>query len=36
MTIVLLLCGGDKNTQTEDIAQAKQFWNDFNQCKDAN
>jgi putative addiction module killer protein len=32
MTIVLLLCGGDKNTQTEDIAQAKQFWNDFNQC----
>jgi putative addiction module killer protein len=36
ITIVLLLCGGDKNTQTEDIAQAKQFWNDFNQCKDAN
>lgn len=36
MTIVLLLCGGDKNTQSEDIDQAKQFWNDFKQRKDAN
>ena len=28
-TIVLLLCGGDKSTQTKDIALAKQFWNDY-------
>jgi putative addiction module killer protein len=36
LTIVLLLCGGDKDTQERDIEQAKQFWNDFKQRKDAN
>jgi putative addiction module killer protein len=36
MTIVLLLCGGDKNTQVEDINLAKQFWNDFKKREDAN
>ena len=28
-TIVLLLCGGDKSTQTKDIDLAKQYWNDY-------
>jgi putative addiction module killer protein len=36
LTIVLLLCGGDKDTQEGDIEQAKQFWNDFKQREDAN
>ena len=26
--IVLLLCGGDKSTQTKDIKKAKTFWED--------
>jgi putative addiction module killer protein len=36
LTIVLLLCGGGKDTQEGDIEQAKQFWNDFKQREDAN
>ena len=36
MSIVLLLCGGDKNTQVEDMDLAKQFWNDFKKREDAN
>ena len=28
-TIVLLLCGGDKSTQTKDIEQAKCYWNEY-------
>ena len=28
-TIVLLLRGGDKSTQTKDIDLAKQYWNDY-------
>ncbi|MEX2492183.1 MAG: type II toxin-antitoxin system RelE/ParE family toxin [Nitrospirales bacterium] len=28
-SIVLLLCGGDKSTQTEDIETAKRFWNEY-------
>ena len=28
-TIVLLLCGGDKSTQSKDIDLAKQYWNDY-------
>ena len=28
-TIVILLCGGDKGTQGEDIALAKKYWNDY-------
>ncbi|MGH7208447.1 MAG: type II toxin-antitoxin system RelE/ParE family toxin [Nitrospiraceae bacterium] len=28
VTIVLLLCGGDKSSQTKDIELAKQYWSD--------
>ncbi len=28
-TVVLLLCGGDKNTQTKDIKRAKFFWENY-------
>lgn len=27
--LVLLLCGGDKSTQTRDIARAARYWNDY-------
>ena len=27
--IVLLLCGGDKSTQTANIADARDYWTDF-------
>jgi len=27
--VVLLLCGGDKRTQLNDIKRAKDFWNDY-------
>jgi putative addiction module killer protein len=27
--IVLLLCGGDKDSQAKDIEQAKQYWSDY-------
>ncbi len=36
LIIILLLFGGDKDTQEKDIEQAKQFWNDFKQREDAN
>lgn len=29
LTIVLLLCGGDKSTQTVDIRKAKIYWHDY-------
>ncbi|HZK76595.1 MAG TPA: type II toxin-antitoxin system RelE/ParE family toxin [Candidatus Kapabacteria bacterium] len=29
--IVVLLLGGDKSTQQEDIAHAKAYWNDYKQ-----
>ncbi len=28
-TIVLLLCGGDKSTQEQDILRAKEYWRDY-------
>ncbi len=28
-TIVVLLCGGDKSTQSKDIEKARQFWTDY-------
>jgi putative addiction module killer protein len=27
--IVLLVCGGDKSTQTKDIETAKRYWNEY-------
>src|SRR5258706_16042470 len=29
MTIVLLLCGGDKKTQSPDIRKAQEYWADY-------
>ena len=34
-TIVVLLCGGDKSSQRQDILKAKQYWTDFQQRQDA-
>lgn len=28
-TIVVLLCGGDKTTQDNDIVKAQQYWEDY-------
>jgi putative addiction module killer protein len=28
-SVVLLLCGGDKSSQTQDIARALQYWRDY-------
>lgn len=34
-TVVLLLCGGDKSTQRQDLLKAKQYWTDFQKRQDA-
>ena len=34
-TIILLLCGGDKNTQDRDIRKAKEYWIEFRSRDDA-
>jgi putative addiction module killer protein len=36
LTIVLLLCGGDKSTQEQDISQAKKYWRDYERAQSAN
>lgn len=28
-TVVILLCGGDKSTQTRDIERAQDYWRDY-------
>jgi putative addiction module killer protein len=30
-TVILLLCGGDKSSQSKNINTAKQYWQDFKQ-----
>lgn len=35
-TIVLLLCGGDKSTQAQDIGKAKEYWKDYERRENAN
>jgi putative addiction module killer protein len=34
-TIVVLLCGGDKSTQTRDIERAKEYWKDYTRSEHA-
>jgi putative addiction module killer protein len=34
-TIVLLLCGGDKSTQAQDIRKAKEYWADYERSENA-
>ena len=34
--IVLLLCGGDKITQAQDIKKAQEYWSDYRRREDAN
>ncbi len=34
--IVLLLCGGDKSTQEQDISKAKEYWRDYESRENAN
>jgi len=31
--LVVLLCGGDKSTQSKDFANAKEAWNDYQERK---
>lgn len=35
ITIVLLLCGGDKSTQEQDIRKAIEYWEDYRSRHDA-
>ncbi len=32
-SLVLLLTGGDKGTQSKDVAKAHEYWNDYKSCK---
>jgi len=35
-TIVLILCGGDKSTQEQDIQRAIEYWTDYRRRENAN
>ncbi len=32
-TVILLLCGGNKSTQTRDISKAKQYWQEYKHAR---
>ena len=32
-TVIILLVGGNKKTQTRDIEKAKQYWQDYNRIE---
>ena len=34
--VLLILCGGDKSSQSKDIEQAKQYWVDFKNRENIN
>ncbi|RCJ27501.1 addiction module protein [Nostoc minutum NIES-26] len=34
-TVILLLCGGDKSTQEQDISKAQEYWQDYRSRNDA-
>ena len=36
LTIVLLLCGGDKSTQEQDIRKAQEYWRNYEERESAN
>lgn len=33
-TVVLLICGGDKSSQTKDIAKAQSYWKEYQRVKE--
>lgn len=36
ITIVILLCGGDKSTQEKDIRKAQEYWQDYKKRENVN
>ncbi|NEP46257.1 MAG: hypothetical protein F6K35_46490 [Okeania sp. SIO2H7] len=36
LTMILLLCGGDKSTQQQDINRALDYWTDYNNRSEEN
>jgi len=36
LTIVILLCGGDKSTQEKDIRKAQEYWQDYKKRENVN